>query len=547
MPIKHTATPASPVSAGLRQQQAADPHTTPAALARLLTDSNLHVRRAAAANPSTPSAPRELLLRAGATPDLAGLRPPRGTIQPGELATLATLDEWARRLAARHPACPGSVLADLAGDAVPAIRRDAARHPHTPPTTLARLAADHDSDVRAAAALHPDTPVTTRTRLIEAGATDDLRGFGDVPAGAAAPDFDALIATGPFGVRLAARHPAAPRTLLDQLANDDHWEVRAGLAHNPACPAELLARLATLDGPGLRTGLASHPHTPPDVLTRLSDDPDVRLRAAVAAHPAAPAALLSRMACDGTWAVRCVVARHPGFSDAQRQQMVAAGSTAGLDAFAPPDPGLAPQTLAQLANQGGWGRQLAARHPATPAATLAQLATDADPLLREAAAGHRAFPAAFRDLLVRAGATPDGQGYGPSGPLTAHDAQSLRNHGPWARRLLARHRDADAPTLDHLARDPDHAVRKQAARHPRLGHHTQTILAQDQAHEIRWALARREDLSPDVLDQFSHDVLPAIRLAALHHPRAPHRLAQRLRFDLDEDVRTAARHALNQR
>ena len=267
----------------------------------------------------------------------------------------------------------------------------------------------------------------------------------------------------------------------------------------------------------------------------------MRLRAAVAAHRAAAPALLARLACDGTWAVRQAVAQHPAFPADARDRLVAAGSTPGLDAFRDPDAALNHAELTDLAARGPWGRQLAARHPNTRQDTLTALATDGDPTLREAATRHRAFPQAFRDLLARAGSAPDGQGYETPGKLNGNELETLMNHGPWARRLLARHHDAAPTLLDRLARDPDHAVRQAAARHTNLSPDTQAVLAQDETHDVRWALAGRRDLHAELLAVLATDVLPAIRLAALDHPHATPDLAERLRFDLDQDVRAQAR------
>lgn len=535
--------------APLRRQRAADPATAPALLAHLLTDANLHVRRAAAANPNVPADTLRLLHRAGATPDLAGTRAvPPESLDPNALGQLVALGDYAQDLAARHPDATAAALHALATSDRAALRRRVAQHPRAAATTLRRLITDPDTDTRRYAADHPGLPADALSALTRAGATADLSAF-TAPDPDHHADFDALAhpgrgahpAAGPYARQLAARHPACPPPLLETLATDPHRAVRAAVAENPHAPAGLLARLAEIDDADLRLRLAQHPHLGPDTLDELARDPDASLRALVAQHPAARPDLLARLALDGAHAVREHVAAHPRFADPARQAIVAAGSTPDLQGFQAPDPDLPPDTLARLASTGHWGKQLAARHPQTGPDTLAQLATHPDPTLRETATGHPRFADETRGLLVRAGSASDAQGYEPPQPLHPNDPDALLALGPWAHRLLARHPDATPEHLTRLARSADHTVRREAGRHSRTPIEALAALAQDQAHDVRWTLARRADLTPSLLETLAADPLPAIRLAALHHPHTTPAVAQRLRFDLDEDVRNAAK------
>jgi len=528
------------MNAPLRLQRAADPQTPPARLAHLLADANLHVRRAAARNPHAPADTLDLLHRAGATSDLTGTRPALpGSLTPADFETLVPLGEYARGLAARHPAATAPVLDELAASERTALRRHAAQHPHTTADTLHVLATDADANVRQHAAAHPNLSPETLATLTRAGATPGLDA-STTPAPNHTPDFDTLADSGPFARQLAARHPDCPADLLERLATDPHRDVRAAVAHNPHAPAALLSQLADTDDPDLRLRLARHPHLAPDTLDDLARDPDANLRALVAQHPAVPADLLARLAVDGAHAVRAHVAAHPRFPDSAKQNITAAGSTPDLQGFAEPDPTVTPDALDRLARAGHWGKQLAARHPNTDPDTLAQLATHPDPTLRESATRHANFAKASRGLLVRAGSAPDAQGHEPPQPLHPGDPDALLALGPWAHRLLARHPDATPEHLTRLARSDDHTVRREAARHPRTPIEALVALAQDQAHDVRWTLARRADLTPDLLHILASDRLPAIRLAALEHPESPPAIAQQLRFDLDEDVRAAA-------
>ena len=526
--------------APLRLQRAADPDTAPSLLAHLLADANLHVRRAAAQNPGVPVDTLDLLHRGGATADFTGTRPALpDSLDENEFALLIVLGEYAQSLAVRHPDATAAVLDELASSERTALRRHVARHPRTAADTLTRLAADADPAVRQRTAAHPHLPSETLRTLTDAGADPDLSAFA-APPDHSSPDFTALAESGPYARQLAARHPDCPANLLDELANDPHRDVRAAIAQNPAASPHLLAQLADLDDPDLRLHLARHPHLDGVTLEDLARDPDANLRARVAEHPKATPDLLARLALDGAYAVRQHVAAHPNFSDAARQEIAAAGSTPDLQGFATPATDVTAQTLDRLAHAGHWGRQLAARHPDTAPDTLAQLATHADPTLRETAAHHLHFPKDLQELFRRAGSDPDAQGYEPPQPLKPGDPDRLLALGPWARRLLARHPDATAKHLDRLGGNDDHTVRREAARHPNTAPGALAALAQDQAHDVRWTLARRADLTADLITTLAADPLPAIRLAALEHPESPHAIAQQLRFDLDEDVRNVA-------
>jgi hypothetical protein len=284
--------------AGIRREVAANPATPPEALTRLAEDGNLWVRRDAAANPATPRAALERLYRAGSAPGLAGPAPPDPTLDPAELAALAAGGEWARRLAARHPATPPESLALLAADPIPAIRAAAAAHPATPaearerlrppgwnasegaipPALLDRLAdeaARNGADLPLAPALalaaDPTRPASTLARLAEHGASavravvaanlayrgahrDLLRraGSSDDLAGFAPPDLD------------------LPTTDLARLARGGGW-ARLLAARHPATSPEDLARLAADADPLVRREALTHPRGAPQERFQLED------------------------------------------------------------------------------------------------------------------------------------------------------------------------------------------------------------------------------------------------------------------------------------
>ena len=275
--------------AGVRRLVASRPATPPAVLARLAEDGNLWVRRDAAANPSTPPAALDRLYRAGSAPGLAGPALPDPTLDPSELIELSAGGEWARRLAARHPATPPEALARLAEDPIPAIRTAAVVHPaapaeararlharereasggesekaalvrlageamregvslalgpalalaqepSTPASTLARLAEHGASAVRVIVAAHPSYHGAHRNLLRRAGSTHDLVGFAPPDPDLPVADLARLARGGGWARLLAARHPATAPDDLARLAADADPLVRSEALGNAACP-----------------------------------------------------------------------------------------------------------------------------------------------------------------------------------------------------------------------------------------------------------------------------------------------------------------------
>lgn len=539
-------TPEHPLGlAPQRQALAWAAQTPPEVLSRLAADGNLHVRRAAAKHPALPGATLDLLVRAGATPDLMGHRPSDARLSPQDVATLVALGEWGQRLAAQHPDTDSATLTQLAASGSSALRRLVAQHPATEAEVLAELCGDADAEVRMAAAQHPRVPRERVELLRRAGSLADLSG----PDDAAVDDDDGgewsaqvLLAAGVYGRQLAAQHPRIDAERLAELAEDDDWRVRAAVAQNPAADGELLAELADLDTFETRWRIAGHPHTPTAVLEKLTAEPDVRLRIAVAENPNTGPALLRRLALDGASAVRAAVAVHVGFTAADRGQLVVAGSSADLQGFVDPDPTLPGEVLAELAALGGWGQRLAARHPATPAAVLARLMTAGDPMLRDLARRHPACPAWLTDLLVAAGSTPDLQGVQAGDEhLPRELIAKLVELGPWARRLVARHVASAADDLARLAHDDDPAIRVALAKNAATPAAVVDAMASDVSHDVRWALVNRPSASAEALAVLLGDPIPAIRLAAVDHPRTPAAAIELLQFDLDEDVRAAVK------
>ncbi len=323
--------------AGVRRRVAAHPSTPPAVLARLAEDGNLWVRADAAANPSTPAEALDRLRRAGSARGLAGPSPPDPSLDPAELAALAAGGEWARRLAARHPATPPEALARLAADPVPAIRATATAHPSAP----AALPAPPAGGVPPARA-----PVPPERLSAEAAEGADP----------------------PLAVALAlAADPATPPPLLARLAEHGAMAVRAAVAEHPGRDRSLEEPLRRA---GSRADLAGFeppdPNLPAADLARLARGGGWS-RLLAARHPATDPADLAHLAADADPLVRGEAFRNPGCSGRARDLLHRAGGGADpfLGAFGESAPNRrgdwTAADLADLAALGPWGRNLATR------------------------------------------------------------------------------------------------------------------------------------------------------------------------------------------
>ncbi len=242
-------------------------------LARLAEHGAGRGREAAAAHPSCPPAHRELLRRAGASANFLGFAEPDPALPSAELARLARSGAWGRLLAARHPA--------------------------TGPEDLAHLAADADLLVRQEAARNPRLPAGVLDLLIRAGSTRELDGIEPASAAAlAASDLSRLAGLGPWGRRLAARHPGCYGDRLAELANDPDPQTRAAVAAHPRSDATILAALAQDISAAVRWELVKRPDLFPAIFALLARDPIATLRAAVAGHPSCSPEVRGALALD---------------------------------------------------------------------------------------------------------------------------------------------------------------------------------------------------------------------------------------------------------
>ncbi|MGV9316181.1 hypothetical protein ACWDR0_28950 [Streptomyces sp. NPDC003691] len=350
-----------------------------------------------------------------------------------------------RRAAAANPVTPPPLLAALlTGEGLPPPRRcrvcdreetPFVHDPHCPRQACELLPGDscdgtHESTVHGIQLMALENPATP---------TDAVAGFADHPS--------PLLRTA-----LAARADLPPET-AGRLASDPYPGVRADLAGNPAVGEALIRVLAEDRGHDVRRRLAHHPRVPLDVLVRLAGavrigpvllpriaaatpaetaelagSPEPAVRMLVARRRDLPAGIRDRLAVDPDAKVVTSVASHPGLSEAQLRAMtgrhgarVSAGVAANPDApralledltrqeppvrkalreIARHPRATGPALLNCLADDGA--RPLAAAHPALPPHRVAELLTDTDPQVAEAAAANPSLPrAVMYDLVPR--------------------------------------------------------------------------------------------------------------------------------------------------
>ncbi|MEV0225794.1 hypothetical protein [Streptomyces sp. NPDC050704] len=251
---------------------------------------------------------------------------------------------WA--LAAR-PDLPPEVLGRLAADPLPGVRADLAENPAIDDTLIRALAADRDHDVRRRLAHNPHVPLDVLTRL----------------AGAAK-----------IGSTLLPRIAVASPDEAKELAESPNPAARMLLAQRRDLPAEIRDALAADPDAKVVKSIAPHPGLSETRLRAMVDRHGAQVIAKVAANPDATSALLDDLTRHG-----------PSIRKALREVARHRNATA-------------PALLACLADKQA--RPIAAGHPALPPQVIAELLTDTDWQVAEAAAANPSLPLDVMSALV---------------------------------------------------------------------------------------------------------------------------------------------------
>ena len=360
-------------------------------------------------------------------------RQPDADLPGAVLEQLAAGGEWARLLAARHPATPPAALALLAQEEDWRVRQAVAQNAGAPQAVLEALAQDSDHDVRTGVAQHAGSTAAILERLAQDGhlsvrravlerpdltpavlehlcmdeddelrelanrheaapraALDRYRALERAEEGLTPDELERFAALGLHARKLAVRHPNASRALLERAAGDESWLVRQAAAHNGHAPAAVLESLAA--------------------------DPDRDVRSAVAQNRGLPAATLELLLRDADDGVRRAALGNGGLSpsmrEAQRRRVVAQQlrSRDRLNRMIGLAHGLASaHELRKRRNAQAldWRDRLAVTaNPNAPTAVLERLALDANRAVRDAARLALESRRAPEPLLEEGGGAP---------------------------------------------------------------------------------------------------------------------------------------------
>jgi uncharacterized protein (DUF2336 family) len=228
------------------------------------------------------------------------------------------------------------------------------------------------------------------------------------------------------GVRAdLAGNPAIGDALIRALAGDRGHDVQRSLAHNPRVPLDVLIRLAgtTKIGATLLPRIAA---ASPAEVEELAQSPEPAARMLVAQRRDLPTGIRDALATDPDAKVVKSIASHPGLSEAQLRAMVDRHGVRVIAKVAA-NPDATPALLKDLTrheppvrkafrevarhrNATGpalhhcladkQARPLAAGHPALPPQVIAELLTDPDWRVVEAAAANPSLPLAVMSDLV---------------------------------------------------------------------------------------------------------------------------------------------------
>ncbi|MEU1149666.1 hypothetical protein ACFYO9_28585 [Streptomyces sp. NPDC005863] len=355
----------------------------PDVAAGLARHPHAEVRRAVAANASTPAAVLTALLTGEGlpparrclvcdqeeTPFLHDRECPRPdcALPPGAACDgshESTLHET-RRAALANPATPAEAAAGYADHPSLLLRWSLAARQDLPPPVYARLAADEAPGVRADVAANPAVDESL-LRVLAGDRSPDVR-------------------------RELAHHPRLPLDLLADLAAT----TRIGATLLPrvaaASPAEV-AELAASPVPALRMLVARRRDLPPEIRSALARDPDAKVAKSVAAHPGLDEGQLRVMLARHGAQVAASVAANPDATPALLEELAGQRPPArrALREIAGHCRATAPALLACLADPRA--RPVAAGHPGLPPRVIAELLRDDDRQVSEAAAANPSLP-----------------------------------------------------------------------------------------------------------------------------------------------------------
>ena len=267
-----------------------------------------------------------------------------------------------------------------------------------------------------------------------------------------------------------SKNPNAPAEVLRKLAEDEDVWVRKEVAKNPGTPAEALRKLAEDKNDDVRWKVSKNPNAPAEALKKLAEDEDVDVRADVADNPSTPIEILRKLAGDKNHTVRYRVADNPNI---------------------PVD------ILRKLAEDGDVDVRIAVvNNPKTPIEVLKKLAEDENWEVRKAVAMNPNTPV---DILTK------------------------------------------------LAEDEVRDVRRAVAENSRTPVGVLTKLAEDKNDGVRWKVTYNPNTPVDILTKLAKDEYWLVREGVAKNPNTPYEILRKLAEDKNDDVRRATKSQLRHR
>lgn len=484
---------------------------------------------ASASEPLTAAALLERIRREGVRRAAAALRkPPVPSRLLLELSERTDAPE-ARQFVAAYPLSPSHLLETLAQAAPePAVLALLATNPRTPPHLLTQFSAHADPAVRAQAALHPQLP----SRELLALAEDTDRGVRRSVAANPAlrlPQFALLAGDADTTVRLQlAGHPALPKPVALALAADASASVRVRTVARAKAEEEVLLGWAASDEEEIQLALASRSDLSTALWRTLVQSPHPAVRRAVRTVRPLDEVDLLHLAARGDTEERIWVAGRDLLARPLQNllaQDVALEVRAALAANVSLDEEIARYFVGQA--EPAVCVPLAT-NPAVPLDLVQELAATRHPDVLAALAYREVLETELVHFLLLHSAEFRGHWARQQRPLADLDAETARtllaDRLPSVRALAV----AGCPAwrladLYEIARDPAPAVRLAALRHPRASDELIVERMTDPVPEIATVAAQIREARLRAAEEAirTQAALPAPRTPPAARPAAP--------------------------
>ncbi len=177
----------------------------------------------------------------------------------------------------------------------------------------------------------------------------------------------------------AALNPEAPPEILERLAEDEEWWIRACVCKNENAPVHVLRKLSKDPRPEVRSWASANEQTPHGALERLAEEGTYHTLLMLAGNGAAPPRVVKRLVADPNNDVRDTASEHPNLPEGLLELMRRAGRDADLTNRPSEEGGepLSESERERLMEAGPFGQRLVALNPSTPPDVLGRLAENA--------------------------------------------------------------------------------------------------------------------------------------------------------------------------